>query len=402
MNKPSSFQVIEQGGGLASLSHAFLELAENHYPDFYDSLNYTIVELGDDLIPLQQNRLRDYNSKVKWINGSAYESSFGSIEGLIISNELPDAFPVERCTKIESKIKQKYVAIEDNMWVEVWDTPDDEVLKYIGDFNISIEEGVEEPINLHALRWMKSLGVALNKGGILTFDYGKKADVGHWNRPAVQFYGKSDERRAANAKDDDLFAAYRYPGNVDITALINFSPLETIASELGFDSVFTGYQKDILLNIGIAQLLKDKVDSFHRFTSWQEVTELEKSLQGYEDIMYLAGHYFAQFLIKDIPTSVIQWEQPDKDYRLILPKVPIQIDGLYEEVLVDMKKIKKWENHLDLKFSLQNGILMLFPDQIVGSLIYSPDGKNLLLDLSKPDIAKSAIESAGYQYSSEA
>ena len=123
MGKPEKFQVVEMGAGYGALAESILKWAKEFNPEFAESIQYTIVEYAQGLIPEQKKRLAQFD-KVSFIQGSAYELPLAGVKGALISNELPDAFPVERVTRLNGKMKQNYITISDhNNWTEVWDDP---------------------------------------------------------------------------------------------------------------------------------------------------------------------------------------------------------------------------------------------------------------------------------------
>lgn len=100
MGKPSNFRVVEMGAGKGTMALSFLQWSKDHYPDFFNSVRYTIVEYAQELIPQQKARIGEV-AQIDWIRGSAYNIPLGDVEGIFISNELPDAFPIERVKKNE-------------------------------------------------------------------------------------------------------------------------------------------------------------------------------------------------------------------------------------------------------------------------------------------------------------
>src|SRR5581483_9140864 len=169
MGRPERFDVVEMGAGMGTLADTFIDYVEEDAV-FYEALNYIIVEYGD-LIAKQRGKIRN-QEKVRWVQGSASELPLQdeSITGIFLSNELPDTFPVEKVKKVGGAVKQKYITLENDEWVEIWDEPSKEVKTYIADYGLTILEAVEEPINLNAPKWQKGVDRALKRGAIITID----------------------------------------------------------------------------------------------------------------------------------------------------------------------------------------------------------------------------------------
>lgn len=229
MDQPTHFTIEEQGAGDGDMAKATLDYIKEVYPDFYNVLRekkYRIGEISPELQKRQAAALSGHYSIVQISNPNSLEET---VEGLLVSNELPDAFPVEIVTIKGGKVVQKYITINDNCWVEVWDTPTIEVRDYIDKHTISLSPTQEEPINLQAETWMRGCIRRLQRGAILTIDYGKEGIVGEEHFPAVRPYGFIDGKRITHNVFSDPFDIYRHPGQHDLTTDINFQVFRNIA-----------------------------------------------------------------------------------------------------------------------------------------------------------------------------
>ena len=198
MGRPDTFQVIEMGAGTGIMAKDMLVWARENNPEFYSALSYVILEYGDlrekqqatigedkrEGIDRDRQITPEENAsdlvKVQWVQGAAteLETHFRDVEGVFLSNELPDTFPAEFVKKIGGAVKQKYVTLENDQWVEVWDDPSEEVSEYIATYEIVLaENSVEEPINLNAAKWQKQMDKALRRGAVITIDYGKNGET---------------------------------------------------------------------------------------------------------------------------------------------------------------------------------------------------------------------------------
>lgn len=268
MDKPRDFRLIEMGGGSGALALSLLEWTKEFQPEFFEAIRYTLVDYGD-LIQRQKEMLANF-SNVDYIKGSAFQIPLHGVEGAFISNELPDAFPVEVVTRMNDQVKQKYITIEDGEWVEVWQEPSPDVQAYIDTYKIDVQSALEEPINLRAEQFQHQLDAALTRGAILTIDYGENGQVGKAGQATVRQYSPG-----GNPKD--ISQAYKSPGEVDITASVNFNVLEQVAKADGLTTVFSDIQRKFLVEHGALSIKVDYV------------------MTG--DI---AGDYFCQMLQKDI------------------------------------------------------------------------------------------------------
>jgi SAM-dependent MidA family methyltransferase len=291
---------------------------KNLYPDFYQAIQYSIIEYGQGMIPKQQDRLKNFKDKVNFIIGSAYEIPVREIQGVFISNELPDAFPVEKVTRIKGKIKQKFVTIENNEWVELWEEPTKDVTKHINKHHLKIKEKIEEPINLLAEKFQHRLDMALKKGAIITIDYGENKEVGQKDNLAVRCYGiNSIWVHLVHEVKKNLYAPYKFPGEVDMTASINFKILENQAKSDGLIVAFSGLQRDLLAKSGFEAIVKQMEEFAEQKKSVEINNSIIENFKNSSDILNTEhfGDFYAQILLKAVNPSKIKFEESYLDYK---------------------------------------------------------------------------------------
>jgi len=321
MESPERFDIVEMGAGNGTMAKDILAWARQYQPKFYEAIRYVIIERGD-LIQRQKDTIggkaradrhvsdetstsedhRDDLSKVHWVTGSALDLPLGdgSIQGAIVSNELPDAFPVEVVRKIGNKIFQKYVTIENNKWVEVWAEPSDEVKDYLAanNYDKGLSEGNEEAVNLNAVRWQKQLDRVLKRGVIITIDYGQmglQSSVGE-GEPAIRTYGKTGKSRS--------YEEYTHPGYFDITADVDFKPLEAVATADGFRVAFSGKQREFLSRSDFGGFAEPVFRAIREERSWDRIVFLAKKLYGYRRVLFdYETDFYAQVLSKGLGDS---------------------------------------------------------------------------------------------------
>ncbi len=186
MGEPDHFDIVELSGGDGSMAHNVLEtilMAEEKYPErFWNSLHYRIVELNEVLIKRQQKTLaslkRVLRDRLSWQNASALHTGLGekSVNGVIYSNELPDAFAVHRVVVRGGKLKEIYVAYNESGFYEKEGdlslAAKDEIEAYFKLVGGLPPEGKEFAVNLAMNQLMAEISRTLNQGIVLTMDYG--------------------------------------------------------------------------------------------------------------------------------------------------------------------------------------------------------------------------------------
>ena len=193
-------------------------------------------------------------------------SEAGDVEGVdngyhvILSNELVDAFPVQRVMVYEGQLYEIYVDVKDGRLYEVLDEPSTpQVADYLDHYKIpwrTFGDGWQAEINLDALRWMQSTAGRLHKtpratrgrGFLLVIDYGDKARA---------LYTK-------NRRSGTLASYFRHqfterplvrPGEQDITAHVNFSALIEEGRRQGLRLHSFTTQREWLARVGIHEEL---------------------------------------------------------------------------------------------------------------------------------------------------
>lgn len=200
LGRPTKFTVLEQGAGRGDLAGGIRTWAEHEAADFFAALDY---------------RTEDIRNGQDALTSSVSPS-------VILSNELVDAFPVHVVEARDGRLYEVYVDVEDERLVEVLDEPSSpEVASYLDNFNIAWQtfgDFWRAEINLDALRWMERMAHLVQRGFLLTIDYGDKARALYTRSRrhgtlACYFQHQLTERPLAR------------PGEQDITAHVNFSAL---------------------------------------------------------------------------------------------------------------------------------------------------------------------------------
>ncbi len=249
-----------------------------------------------------------------------------------------DAFPVERLRLMDGKVAQKYVTLdENNKWVELWDDPTQEVKELLDDMKENLEyefllqEDAEEPLNPEALKLQKKLDESLTQGAIINIDYGRNGPAWRKDQPAIRHFGDHAGRKEIEALDlphSDLLRGYYNPGNVDITADVNFGPLIAQARKDGLNASLEGSQREFLLAVGTRDLAKQYHEALKSAPSWDDYSSLSQALYGFAKVM---GEYHSPFystvLTKGIDRGALQFKQiTDEDNRqLDTPHVLIDV-----------------------------------------------------------------------------
>ena len=225
---PHNFWVVEMGAGNGELAGDILNYIRSQgNAEFTRALSYTIIEESTALITLQQQRLANSDFDLKfnldWQNWS--DISDNSIVGCFLSNELVDAFPVHLVTKNSDRLQEVYLSLEQDKLIEsIQPLSTNEIEYYLSLVEIDLSKaeyagGYRTEINLDALNWLKTVANKLQRGYVLTIDYGYSAD---------KYYRPSRDRGTlqCHAQHRRHNNPYANLGCQDITAHIDFTALQ--------------------------------------------------------------------------------------------------------------------------------------------------------------------------------
>jgi SAM-dependent MidA family methyltransferase len=241
LGAPSEFTLIEQGANDGTMASDILEALTESNDSFTAALRYLIVEPFFVNRERQQQKLAAF-PQVSWI-GSLEELPLFS--GIHLSNELLDAFPVDSLRwNGEFWEEEIVVAHNDQLSWKTRSVSDPDLAVAAGVLPTNLDVGFRVEVNPGMRPWLHSLYEKMERGIILTIDY-----------------GQSGEDRFAPHRADGTLLAYQAhqrfddplpePGLRDITAQVDFTALARQAREEGFEIL--GYSDQHHFLVGAAE-----------------------------------------------------------------------------------------------------------------------------------------------------
>ncbi len=226
LKNSSDFSICEFGAGTGFLASDILEFFLKFYPNIYTRLKYIIIEPIPKRKQILKEFLIDYQGHYTIIEDFAKIDDF---KGVIVANELFDAFPVHLVEKIGQEFFEIFVGLnEEGKLIEKRKKiSNKELKKYIDKYLKKLPDNYRTEINLDMKKWIKSISYSFKKGFCLIIDYGYPRNdyfADFRNRGTLLGYTKQ------NVTED----FFRYPGMVDITAHVNFSDAVEWFQEAGF------------------------------------------------------------------------------------------------------------------------------------------------------------------------
>lgn len=241
-----TFQVVEQGAGEGHLALDILDALAVEAPDLYARLTYTLVEVGPASRDRQARTLAAHAARVSWCAADAWRID----SGCFLSNELVDAFPVHVVEKQAGELREVYVVTGSNglFTEELRDPSTPQLAEHFRWLGVAPIEGNRAEANLAAPVWMRQVGERIDRGFVITIDYGY---------PAAELYGL--HRRTGtllcyrqHQADDNPYVAV---GEKDITTHVDFTALQQAGTEAGLATLWFGEQYRFLLGLGFFEEL---------------------------------------------------------------------------------------------------------------------------------------------------
>ncbi len=246
LERPVPFTLLELGAGQGLLAADTLGYLYRHYPDFFKALDYIIVERSVVLRNEQQQRL--HKLPVRW---TTLDEIPPGITGCCFSNELVDALPVHQFVIEGGRLQEIYVTTKDGRhFVEVTGEPSTPMLaEYFDLVRIELPSsaypgGYRSEVNLEALNWLSMIANRLQRGYLLTIDYGY---------PASRYYSPARPQGTLKCyyRHRHHDNPYVHIGQQDITAHVNFTALELWGEVCGLQTIGFTQQGLFLMALGL-------------------------------------------------------------------------------------------------------------------------------------------------------
>ena len=225
---------------------------------------YFIIELSSQLRQTQKETIKkvlpEVFDRIKWL--TKLPKNF---KGVVIANEVLDAFPVKRITFSKGSFYELGVGFKGGDFN--WERMQEPLTHLNIPDSIDFHEGYTTEINIQSGAWIKSLYDLMIDGTVILIDYGMtEAEYFHPQRNQGTLKCFSNHKSSDNP--------FIHIGKQDITASVNFSNIASIAKESGFK--VSGYttQSMFLISLGIDNYLKNEENEEKKVKIAQEIKQL--------------------------------------------------------------------------------------------------------------------------------
>jgi SAM-dependent MidA family methyltransferase len=278
LGDPPVFHVIEVGSGDGALAQSIVQacwrmaprlaqvlyyVAADYEPRWLPSPDYSFAwdnGTGDGMSPAT------VSAEGRQLNGAPSPSrrdalvgvqrvkteglrAFRKVVGCILCNELIDNFPVHRFAIQGGRVKEVFVTLAGGTLTEVLDEPSSPRLEErLTSLGVSLTEGYRGEVNLAMEDWTGQLAQALDRGFILTIDYGQLA---------TYLYSRQNHQGTLVCYHRHVVSRdpYQHIGHQDMTCQVDFTSLMRLGDRHGLATVGYALQRQFLTNLGFSSCL---------------------------------------------------------------------------------------------------------------------------------------------------
>jgi SAM-dependent MidA family methyltransferase len=260
LDRPPQIEILELGPGRGLFARDVLDWSKKKFPDFFNSVTYTLQEASPALRTKLQETLRNHVDSGKAHVGTASQgrsternpASAGVHRKLaphaplvVFANEFFDALPVE----ILSAQGKLHLALENNRLHETWLPPLGEELEFLDRYGVHPEGHERIEVPLLAQNWIGQIAGTITSGFLLIIDYGytRGEQLAGRHRGTLMAY------RHHSASADP----YQAPGEQDLTTHVNFTGLAAACEHSGMRVEQLLTQSQFLMGIGESNQFAD-------------------------------------------------------------------------------------------------------------------------------------------------
>jgi SAM-dependent MidA family methyltransferase len=221
------FDLVEAGAGNGRLSADILAALASRDPELYGATRLHLVEASATARTAQRPTLGEHAPRL--VSSSADLPR--AFSGVLIANELLDAFPVHQVVMRNGRLREIYVRVDrgGRLFLREGDLSTPALAAYFDRLGVTLQEGWRAEVNLQAIDWVRGAVQRLQRGFVILVDYGHEArdlySVSHSAGTLTTF----SQHQAASGDE----AWLRDPGRQDITAHVDFTSIREAAEAAG-------------------------------------------------------------------------------------------------------------------------------------------------------------------------
>lgn len=249
LGAPRAWRIVEVGAGAGNFAVVLLATLQRDHPHVFAATHYLIDERSVEARSRAQRWLAPFAQRVTF---QSLLDEAGPVEvGVVFSNELLDAMPVHRVINRDGELREMCVGLSakgEFVWTEQALTSP-RLSAHFQDLNISLAEGQIAEVNLDAEDWLARVALALQRGYVITVDYGAEADelyhAPHRRLGTLRAFRQHELSEHVLAQ----------PGAQDLTTTINWTQIKAAGERAGLRTILFARQDEFLIRAGALEQL---------------------------------------------------------------------------------------------------------------------------------------------------
>lgn len=260
---PKSWRILEIGAHDGKLAADILSFLHKHFPDAWQSLEYAIPEPQHLLREIQRERLSSLAAHLN-IESSTSPISENPLPGIAFGNEILDALPFHLVEMNAGKWHELLVSRELTFTptpIEM-ESPLGLALEKIG---VDFPQGYRTEVRTNFASFLGEVSACVHDGLLLFIDYGFAAPE-YYERTRAMGTLRTFSRHKAG--EDPL----ETPGEIDITAHVDFTDLSAAAKCIGFSPTAFSSQGSYLTHIAAPLIHSGMFDDPKTISQFRSLT----------------------------------------------------------------------------------------------------------------------------------
>jgi SAM-dependent MidA family methyltransferase len=245
---------VEAGAGDGRFLRDFAQALAREDPDFARRVRLTAVERSS----IARERLAALGV-ASLVLESADALAPGSVSGWIFSNELYDALPVARVCGAEDGLFELFVGVNGESFTWIRRPAPGAYREFFAGFGVTLEAGQMAEVSPDAAPLHRRLSRALARGFLVAFDYGHRAPVLYHS--TARRNGTIAVHSLGSRRGDPLAG----PGEVDLTAHVNWDDLIRVGEEEGLTTREIARQGRFLVEAGLFEFVGNDAEKWRAY-----------------------------------------------------------------------------------------------------------------------------------------
>lgn len=238
--------LVEIGGGTGMLCKHMLDRLQETEPDCYARLKVILIETSPYHQEKQREALDQHNVHKAWYASLAEAAQNEQAEGVVLSNEWLDAFPVHILEKTKAGWQEVWVTEGESGFIEKRGEVTTEAREALKELTLTVSPGMRIEVNAGLKQAANDISRLLKKGFVITIDYG---DV-------------QDELYHPSRKNGTLMCYHRHQahdnpyihtGEQDMTAHVDFTAWMRWGEKAGLSTLAYMRQDRFLMRSGLLE-----------------------------------------------------------------------------------------------------------------------------------------------------